>query len=109
MAYWDNIKNSPWYEWLEEEPQAMYRGMLGGIGGRGRGQNFLDYWKSQYGNIYGDYMGRVGRQVLGGGDPTLSFYDFLNQFDFGQEWAKMAPWARGESRSPRGFWNLPGY
>lgn len=92
-----------WKGWLEEQPQNLYGALLGTKGST----NFLDYWRSQYGNVYNRYLGALGTQALGGQEPTLSFYDYLTQNPFQQQWGKLAPWTRGQRPTPSMRWMIP--
>lgn len=102
MPYNFNLTQSnPYLPFLREMPQAMYNAFIP------RGTNtFLDYFKSRYSDMYGNYMGQLGRQALGGYAPTLNFEDYLKDFPFLKEWYSMSPASRGE-RVPSGMtWRL---
>ena len=94
---------------LETEPEILYQGLVGTQGS----QNFLDYWRKQYANVWGKYLGRIGSMALGGQvpsveEPLLSFYDYLmQQPSFQQQWAGLVPGQRGERQPGRTFWNIP--
>ncbi len=101
------IGDRNWDATLEDIPQATYESYLGGFGGgRGRGQNFMDYWKSMYGKQYMDYSKQLADMIRGGRSPISSWEDYLKNFNFGNEWNAMAPWSRGERPGSRGFWNV---
>ena len=113
------MPNNIWQDILAYEPEALYRGLLdiknpkyflkrfqaqrGSIGS----QSFLDYWRSQYGNQYGNYMGQLGKMALTGQTPNLSFYDYLMQNPLEQQWQQLAPWTRGERQTPSLRWMIP--
>lgn len=100
MAF--NFKDNPWTGFFDENPMALYRGMLG----NNKSQNFMDYFKSNYGNIWSNYQGALGQQILGGGAPTTTFYDYLLQNPFGRIWQGLSPGQRGEMRNQVGRWNI---
>lgn len=100
MAY------NPFLPWLEEEPKALYGAITGGLPSRSR--NFMDYWRANYDKVYGQYMSGLGQTALQGQAPNQTFLDFMNQYNFGNRWAAMAPWDKGMMRQPRGFWNVGG-
>ena len=82
----DNI----WKYWLEDTPQALYGAML-----PGGTMPFQKYWKGQYGNVYQDYMGQLGKQALQGQAPSTLFSDYLGKYPFSQYWDLMSPRAKG--------------
>lgn len=100
MAF--DFNKNPWSGFFDENPMALYRGMLE----RNKSQNFMDYFRSNYGNTWDNYQGALGQQILGGGAPTLSFYDYLLQNPFQKEWQSLSPSARGQMRNQAGRWNI---
>ena len=87
----DDYLSSLWKEWLEETPRALYGAML-----PTGTPSFTDYWKSQYGNVYGDYMKRLGEMALGGQVPSLDYSSYLSQYPWMRYWQNLAPSQRGE-------------
>ncbi len=79
-----------WQGFLEENPELYFQSMI-----PSGTQSFSDYWRKQYGNVYNQYQGALGKQVLGGGMPTLNFGDYLNQYPFAQYFNQMSPSNRG--------------
>ncbi len=104
MAYnnFNLTQSNPYLPFMQEQPQAMFNAFIPQTGN----QNFLDYWKSQYGNQYGNYMGQLGRQALSGNAPTLNFEDYLSQFPFMQQWYSMNPSQRGERTASGYNWRV---
>jgi hypothetical protein len=47
--------------------------------------------------VWEDYQEDLGRQVLGGGEPTLNWVDYLNKFPFEQRFKALPPSERGET------------
>ena len=92
-----------WWDYLEENPRELYGGMLGNQGSA----NFLDYWRSQYENVYNKYLGALGTQKLAGVSTEQTFYDYLKPLPFLQEWLKLTAGQRGERQPGRTFWNIP--
>ena len=73
------------------------------------GSNFLDYWRGQQGNVWGDYLGLLGKEALGGNVPNLSYQSFLGNYPWLQRWFQMSPEERGERPSlfaPRLRWMM---
>ena len=94
---------NPWTAWLEDYPEAAYEAYRPLTGAPG----FLNYWKQRYGDVYGSYMGSLGRTSRMGQMPTMSFMDFLGAYPFAQEWQGLGPRERGE-RSPGMLrWRIP--
>ena len=87
---------------LEDNPDMLYRALMPG------GTNpFTNYWRSQYGRVYGDYMGGLGKQALAGVAPTQTFADYLSRFNWQNEWQALAPQQRGEAGRAPTRWNIP--
>ena len=103
MPYnFDLSSKNVYLPFMQDNPQAMYNAFIPKTGSN----RFLDYWQSQYGSQYGNYMGQLGTQALSGQAPTLNFEDYLNQFPFMKQWSTMSPSARGE-RTPSSYsWRL---
>lgn len=87
--------DNPFLAYLEEEPKAGYFAYQN----QWRTPNQKKYFQNQFAEIQNQYMGRLGQQILGGGEPNLRFTDFLKQYPWMQEFAKLPPSQRGENRS----------
>ena len=98
----NNYLDNPWYGFAEDQPEMMYRAMLPGS----RSTNFLDYFKSRYGDVYKDYESELGKMALSGQAPSLNFYDYLKQYPFLNEWFSQSSRQRGEPTPARTFWNI---
>jgi hypothetical protein len=94
-------QNNPWLPWLEENPETLYKAFL-----PQGSNNFRDYYLSNYNKIYGDYMGNLGKQALGGNAPSMNFSDYLNGFNFNNNWRSLSPLARGQRNTGRIMWNV---
>ena len=86
-------------DWLEETPDVLYGAMRPWQLGAGRGYNFLDYFRGQQGNIYGDYLASLGRTALGGEAPTQTYGGYLEGFPWLQRYLGLSPEQRGEQPS----------
>lgn len=97
------MPENPYLPWLNDTPELLYQAMQPQRGSR----NYLDYWLSQYGNIFNRYQGALGQQGLAGQAPSMNFSDYLTQFwNPQQEWKKLAPQTRGTSWNPRASWDM---
>lgn len=95
------INNNPWKYWLEDFPRAQYGALIP----RGT-PSFADYWKSQYGNVYGDYQTALGRQALAGQPPSLGFGQFLGTYPFAERYGLLSPRQRGHRMPQRLAWRV---
>jgi len=89
-------------DWLEETPSALYGGYT-----RQGTQPWQNYWANRYGGVRQGYMGQLAGQIQGGGNPTLSWANYLKNYPFKKEWYSQSPRARGErpyAYSPRLRW-----
>ena len=82
--------NNPWAPWLEDYPSALYQAKI-----PGGTPSFVDYWQRQQSRVMGQYAGMLGKQVLGGQPPTLSFSDYLGGMNWNKQWYQMSPRQRG--------------
>ena len=90
-------QSNPWLGFAQDNPQAMFNAFIP------QGSSpFMDYWQSQYGKQYGNYMGQLGQMALRGDAPTLNFEDYLAGTPWMQQWYSMNPAARGE-RTPSSY------
>jgi hypothetical protein len=101
MAY---DPNNIWTGYLIDNPDVAYRGFLGNLGNRSN--NFLDYFKNNYNNVYGDYMGKLGQQALSGQAPSMNFLDYLTGYNFNNAYNSLSPTNKGFRPSARVNWNI---
>ena len=94
-------QKNPFLDFLEDEPKAAYFGYQD----QWRTPNQRKYFQSQFANIQNQYLGSLGKQIYGGGVPSLKFTDFLSQFPWmqqyqqssegmGQDTSRYNPWTR---------------
>ena len=73
---------------LEEEPRAAFFGTLGRQGlldTAGRRRQAQDIYSEALSSFYG----QLGEQILGGGAPTQTFTNYLQDFPFTERFAQM--------------------
>lgn len=92
---------NPWQYWLQDFPRAQYGAMI-----PGGSQAFSDYWRGQYGNVYGDYQTALGRQALAGEPPSLGFGQFLGEYPFAEQYGLLSPSRRGLRQPQRLSWRV---
>ena len=95
----DNI----WSYWAEENPQALYGAMIPSTT-----PAIQKYWGNQYGDVWQNYMAKLGKMALGGNPPSLNFSEFLGTYPFSQYWNQMSPAQRGVRTGlyPSMRWNI---
>ena len=49
------------------------------------------YWSGQYGNVYNQYLGQIGRSLRGGQEPATTFMEYLDQYPFTQRYSALGP------------------
>jgi hypothetical protein len=98
MAYSQN----PYTPFLEDNPELAYLGLAG----KNKTNPFLDWYRSNYSNVYSGYLGQLGNMALTGSDPTLSWLDYLKQNNPFAGWGLLSPSQRGERTSTRSIWNI---
>ena len=95
------VTGFPFMDFLNDEPEFGYYALANPFA---RSANQRRYFQGQYPDIYNQYKGKLGQQVLGGQEPTLKAIDFLKDYfapggGAMQQWAAMSPGARGEQQS----------
>jgi hypothetical protein len=73
---------------LEEEPRAAFFGTLGQKGlldSAGRRKQAEDI----YSGAMTEFYGKLGEQILGGGEPTMTFSSFLQDYPFTDRFAQL--------------------
>jgi hypothetical protein len=80
-----------WSPFLEDNPETFYNA----VSPTGA-NNFTNYWKNKYSDVYGGYLGKLGQQAIGGQSPSLTFGDYLKDYPFLSEWLRMSPGNRGQ-------------
>ena len=89
-----------WRRALETEPEKAYFAYQNQWGS----PNQQKFYQNQFSQIQDKYLGRVGRQIMGGdpllgGVPTLTFPEFLKNYDWQQGYAGLTPSQRGVNKS----------
>ena len=88
---------NPFLAFMEDVPQVGYFSYQNQ---QGQSPNQKRYFQQQFANVQDRYMGQLGQNIRQGGDPTLSFTDYMSQYmapqggQF-QDWASMSPRQRG--------------
>jgi len=94
---------------LPYEPQVAYYSAAPFGGGTTQASPFGEgfspaaqqYWSGQYGNVYNQFMGDVGRSYRRGEEPAMSFVDYLDQYPFTERYTALGPQMRPGSRTAR--------
>ena len=102
--------NDLWQSFLEDKPESAYFGYQN----QQRSPNQQKYFQNQFSNVQNQYLGKLGQQIMGGGAPSLSFTDYLQQYfapqgGAAQQWGSMSPGQRGmntQQFAPRTRWML---
>lgn len=95
------MQNNPFAGFLEDVPESAYFSFAN----QWRTPNMRRYFQNQFSNIQNQYMGALGSQIRGGGEPTLGFADFLSQLPWEQQYRQQNPGAFSSSRfSPWARW-----
>lgn len=79
---------------LEDNPDILFQAMR--PRDPGLGQNFINFSRGQQSNIFGDYLGLLGRGALQGEVPNTTFQSFLGNYPWLERFQSLSPTARGE-------------
>ena len=82
---------------LEEEPRAAFFGTLGQKGLMSS-PNRRKQDEDIYSGAMTEFYGKLGEQILGGGEPTMTFTDFLQDFPFTDRFAQLGRQYSQQSR-----------
>ena len=98
-AFTDFMPDVDWNNYiLEKDPKMAYFSAAPFSGATSPMQN--QYWQGQFGNVYDQYTGSVGRQLQSGQEPT-SFVDYLSQTPFTERYTSLSPTMRPGSATRR--------
>ena len=98
-AFTDFMPDVDWNNYiLEKDPKMAYFSAAPFSGATSPMQN--QYWQGQFGNVYNQYTGSVGRQLQSGQEPT-SFVDYLSQTPFTERYTSLSPTMRPGSATRR--------
>lgn len=92
---------NPWSGFLNDNPQTLYNAMI-----PNGSKNFTEYYLANYNKIYNNYLSTLAKNMLGGGSPTDNFSDYLNNYNFKNQWNMLTPWGRGLMNPGRVNWNV---
>jgi len=95
-----NDSFNPFLSFLEDQPEAGYFSYQN----QWRTPNAKKYFQSQFSNIQNQYLGQLGQQIRGGGEPNLQFTDFLAQYPWMQQYQSQTPQQRGQDSSRYNPW-----
>ena len=82
---------NPFAAFMEDEPKAGYFGYQD----KWKTPNMKKYFQGQFGAMQDQYMGMLGKQIMGGGAPTQSLSDWLSKIDWEQQYAGLTPNQKG--------------
>ena len=81
---------------LAESPETTFFSFQNQFGPSANQRNFF---QSQFKPIFNQFLGKLGQDIKQGDAPTRTFEDFLGNFNFGQEFARLPPSIRGATTS----------
>ena len=92
---------------LGESPQATFFSFQDRFGD---GQNQRRFFQNQFTPIFNQFLGNLGQDLRQGQQPTDTFENFLENFNFGERFAGLAPSIRGATTQrfapPARFFNI---
>ena len=95
--------DNPFMEFLEFEPEAAYYSSPAGWAGQGAfaqgTPNQRRYYQNQFQNTYNEFLGALGSQIRGGGEPTMRFTEHLEGIPWAEKYAALTPEMAGRRTS----------
>ena len=91
--------DNPWWEGFETDPLGQ-RANYFRFAGQQRSPNQKKWFESQFQDVQDKYLGLLGQQVTGGGQPSQTWTGFLDEY-FGQgggaqqDYSSLTPRQRG--------------
>ena len=97
------VTPNPWKDWWEGmggsdffNQEGLQRAGFMSFSPKWTTPNMKRFYQNQFSNVYDEYLGALGRMVSGGGqDVPTAWYDYLDKFNFGQNFAQQSPSQRG--------------
>lgn len=83
--------DNPFLSFLSDRPEAGYFSFQD----LWRTPSQKAYFRNQFSNIQNQYLGQLGQTIRGGGQPTQTFLDFLQNFDWSRQFQGLPPQQRG--------------
>lgn len=88
----------PFPDLLEMDTQGMLSNLLGRIGGDLTQPQQSFATQTLFPQLQNQFFGALGEQILGGGAPTLTFSDFLDDnLDFTAQFRRQSPTVTGRN------------
>lgn len=81
---------------LDEEPKLSYFAEASKYATSPRARSF---YESEFGSIFDQYLGALGRQAQEGKMPDIRWADWIDEFSFQNYFRSRPPELRGERRS----------
>jgi len=81
---------------LREEPETEYFSFQNQFGQAPTQKRFF---QGQFQNIFNQFLGGLGQQIKRGEEPTNTFSDFMENYNFGQQFGQLPPSVRGATTS----------
>ena len=101
--------DNPWRWWFEDDPSLQYQMARPQTGS----PSYLDYFRqpSAEARVFGDWETANARLAAQGLPPNIKSIDFLNEYPFWTEYARLGPSQRGGSTNvrfaPPGSFRIP--
>jgi len=92
---------NPFLDILEDEPKTAFFSRANKFGNTPQRRRFSE---NLFPSVFNRFLGQLGTQIRGGGEPTLRFNDFLDDLDFEKEFFRQSPTQRrgfGPTLNPR--------
>lgn len=88
----------PFQDFLEQDQQGMLANLFGRLGGDLTSNQQFFASNNLFPQLQNQFLGQLGEQILGGGAPTMTFSDFLdNNLDFTAQFRRASPQRTGRS------------
>ena len=108
-------RDNLYFNFMESDPEGRKANYFSFDDQFGRSPNQKRFFQQQFEEVQNKYLGRLGRQVRGGGEPTQELTSYLTDYfapggGAQQEWGAMSPGARGQNDSrfaPPARWVTP--
>ena len=98
FGYQPTWGRSPYNRLFQRSPQGRMRA--------GGSPNRQSYFQNAFQSVYDKYLGELGRELMGGGDPfgegsdpEASWTNYLQRFNWREQYGAMSPQAKGMQTS----------
>lgn len=83
---------NPFLDFLDFDETGRRAAFFGRSEQFGRSQQQRNFYQNAFSELYNNYLGNLGRQAIGGNQPTGTFNDYLGGLDYDTYYRQQVPY-----------------